>query len=152
MQSHWPCGLYTQKKNIFMHRNGIRGHLIFVLSVCDSVAKNFNLDHNFRTVRVRDFIFGMHTQLMKPFQMTPRSRLVTLTVTFILHFVKIINFGLCCHRGHSCFTNTPVFFYFVDNGDIRVSQNFLLCPQKKYEKLSKQTRIHSTRKCWMRFN
>ena len=47
-------------------QNGIRGHLVFVLSVCDSVAKNFNLGHNFWTIRDIDFIFGMHTQLMKP--------------------------------------------------------------------------------------
>ena len=59
-------------------RNGIRGHLDFVLYVCllyYSVAKKkiFNLRHNFWIVRDRDFIFGIHTQLMKPFQMTPRS-------------------------------------------------------------------------------
>ena len=58
----------------------ILGHLVFVLSVTvclsvsdDSVAKNFNLGHNFWIVKDRDFIFGMHIQLVKPFQMTPRS-------------------------------------------------------------------------------
>ena len=48
----------------------------------------------------------MHTQLMKPFQTTPGTKvydLVTLTVTFIL---KIANFWLCCRRRHSCFTHT----------------------------------------------
>ena len=40
---------------------------------CLSVATNFNLGHNFWTTRDRHFIFGMHTQLMKPFQMAPRS-------------------------------------------------------------------------------
>ena len=54
-------------KNIFMPHNGIRGHLFFVLSVCDSVAKHFILSHNFWTVRDTDFIFGMHTQLIKHF-------------------------------------------------------------------------------------
>ena len=35
--------------------------------------KKLNLGHNFWTVRDRDFIFVIYTQLMKPFQMTPRS-------------------------------------------------------------------------------
>ena len=43
-----------------------------LLSVCLSVV-NFNLHYNIWTVRDRDFIFGMHTPLMMPFQMTPRS-------------------------------------------------------------------------------
>ena len=80
---------------------------------CDAVflsvwlwQKNFYLGYNFWTVRDRDFIFGMHTQLMKPFQMTTRS--VTLIVAFIL---KIANCRLCCRRGHSCFTSTPVLLY-----------------------------------------
>ena len=51
------------------------------LSVCLSVV-NFNICYNFWTIRGRDFIFGMHTLLMKPFQMTPRS--MTLTLTFAL--------------------------------------------------------------------
>ena len=42
------------------------------LFVCLSVV-NFNLRYNFWTVRDRDFIFGIHTPLMMPFQMTPRS-------------------------------------------------------------------------------
>ena len=42
------------------------------LFVCLSVV-NFNLCYNFWTVRDRDFIFGMHTPLIMPFQMTPRS-------------------------------------------------------------------------------
>ena len=36
-----------------------------ILSV--TVAKNFNRGHNFWTVRETDFIYGMHTQIMKPF-------------------------------------------------------------------------------------
>ena len=48
------------------------------VSDCDSVClwlcgKNFNLGHNFWTVKDRDSIFGIHTQLINPFQMTPRS-------------------------------------------------------------------------------
>ena len=57
-----------------------RGHIVFVLSVCLSVCLfvclsvvNFNIRYNFWTVRGRDFIFCMHTSLMIPFQMTPRS-------------------------------------------------------------------------------
>ena len=38
---------------------------------CLSVV-NFNLRYNL-AVRDRDFIFGMHTPLMMPFQMSPRS-------------------------------------------------------------------------------
>ena len=49
-----------------------RGHIVFVLSVCLFVV-NFNLRYNFWTVRDRDFIFGMHTPLMTPFEMKPRS-------------------------------------------------------------------------------
>ena len=52
-----------------------RGHVVFVLSVwlfvclsvCLSVV-NFNLHDNFWIVRDRDFIFGIHTSLMTPFQ------------------------------------------------------------------------------------
>ena len=53
-----------------------RGHIVFVLSVCLFVCLsvvNFNLRYNFWTVSDRDFIFGMRTPLMMPFQMTPRS-------------------------------------------------------------------------------
>ena len=46
--------------------------LFLSLSLCDSEAKNFNLGHNLWTVRDRDFTFGIPTQPMKPFQMTPR--------------------------------------------------------------------------------
>ena len=42
------------------------------LSVCLSVV-NFNLHYYFWTIRDRDFIFGMHTPLMTPFQMTTTS-------------------------------------------------------------------------------
>ena len=40
------------------------------LFVCLSVV-NFNLRYNFWTIRDSDFIFGMHTPLMTPFQVTP---------------------------------------------------------------------------------
>ena len=46
--------------------------LFVCLFVCLSVI-NFNLRYNFWTVRDRDFIFGMHTPLMMPYQITPRS-------------------------------------------------------------------------------
>ena len=56
---------------------GSNGGILFLscLSVCLSVV-NFNLRYNFWTVRDRDFIFGMHTPLMTPFQMTPRHTLI----------------------------------------------------------------------------
>ena len=49
-----------------------QGHVVFDLSVCLSVV-NFNIHYNFWTVRNGDFIFGQHTPLKIPFQMTPRS-------------------------------------------------------------------------------
>ena len=58
----------------------IIGGILFLscLSVCLSVV-NFNLRYNFWTVRDRDFIFGMHTPLMMPFQNgTKFNDLVTL--------------------------------------------------------------------------
>ena len=54
-------------------RNVLNVTLSVCLSVCHSVAKHFNLGHNFLTVRERDFIFVMRTKLMKPFKITPRS-------------------------------------------------------------------------------
>ena len=54
------------------------------LFVCLSVV-NFNLRYNFLTTRDRDFIFGMHTPVMKPFKLTPKiNDLVTLTLTLKL--------------------------------------------------------------------
>ena len=58
-----------------------RGYIVSVMSVCLFVVclfvclsvVNFNLRYNFWTVRDGDFIYGMHTPLMTPFQMTPRS-------------------------------------------------------------------------------
>ena len=57
--------------------------LFVCLSVCLSVV-NFNIHYNFWTVRGRDFIFGMHTPLMMPFQMTPRSMTLWPWLTFAL--------------------------------------------------------------------
>ena len=57
-------------------RHKAPGPLVFILSVCLFVCLfvvNFNLHYNFWTERDRYFIFGMHTPLMTPFQMTPRS-------------------------------------------------------------------------------
>ena len=59
---------------------------LFFLSVCLFVCLhffvNFNILSYFWTIRDEDFTIGMHTPLMIPFQMTPRSK--TLTLTFIL--------------------------------------------------------------------
>ena len=63
----------TQITIIFMPQEWNLGLLLFVLSVCLSVANIIlNLGHTFWTIRDRDFIFGKHTELMKPFRMTPR--------------------------------------------------------------------------------
>ena len=79
--------------------------LFVCLSVCLSVV-NFNLRYIFWTVRDRDFIYGMHTLLMMPFQMTLRS--MTLWPWL---------WPLCKNSfvatGAWCFTNTPVFLFFV---------------------------------------
>ena len=46
---------------------------------------NFNIHYNFLIIRDADFIFCMHTQLMTPFQMTPKvNDHVTLTSEFTL--------------------------------------------------------------------
>ena len=61
--------------DIFMPPDWMIGAYYFCpvfLFVCVSFV-NFNLHYNFWTVRDRDFMFGMHTQLMRPFQITPRS-------------------------------------------------------------------------------
>ena len=95
--------------NFYALGSNDRGHIVFVLSVlsvCLTVV-NFNICYNFWTVRGRDFIFGMHTPLMMPFQMTPRS--MTLW-PWLWPLLKNGFFGLCCRGGHSqCFTNTPWF-------------------------------------------
>ena len=55
----------------------------FVLSVCGKTYINLRyLGHTFWTVRERNLIYSMHTQVMKPLQMTLRS--MTLITTFCL--------------------------------------------------------------------
>ena len=97
---------------IFEPGSNDRGHIVFALFVCLSVCLsvvNFNLPYNFWTVRDRDFIFGMYTQLMMPFQMTPRSiDLVTLTLTLKLK----IAFSTLLPQGHTVvFHKHPLIFY-----------------------------------------
>ena len=83
-------------------RKRIRGYLVFVLSVCDSLTlwqENFNLGRNFWTFRDRDFIFGMNTHYSTNEILSNSTKVndhVTLTATFIQ---KTANFGLCCHQG-----------------------------------------------------
>ena len=54
------------------------------VSVCDKMCaivcgkKKINLGHNFLTVRDKNFIFGMHTRVIKHFQMKPRSMTLSL--------------------------------------------------------------------------
>ena len=56
---------------LFMPLDRMMGCILFLscLFVCLSVV-NFNLCCDFWTLRDRDFISGMHTQLIMPFQMT----------------------------------------------------------------------------------
>ena len=64
------------RKLFFMPPEWNSGTSSFVLSVTLSVTlfkKTLTLAITFWTVRDTDFIFGMQTSLMKPFQMTPRS-------------------------------------------------------------------------------
>ena len=78
------------------------------LSVCLSVV-NFNLRYNIWTVRDRDFIFGMHTPLMMPFEMTPRS--MTLWFDFDL---EAKNSTLLPPGGHTVvFHNHPLDFLYA---------------------------------------
>ena len=93
------------------------------LSVTLSVTlwqKNFNFGHYFWTVKDRHFIFGMHTQLMKPFQMTPR--LITMwpwpwSLTYISK-----NFNPC----HNCWTIRGRAFVF--HVYIPCDKSFLIMP------------------------
>ena len=102
-----------------------RGHIVFVRSVCLSVCLfvclsvclsvvNFNLHYNFWTVRDRDFIFGMHTLLKMPFQMTPRCQWPC-DLDFDL-CAKNSFFGLCCRRvsqTHLDFFFCNTFFFVI---------------------------------------
>ena len=84
-----------------------RGHIVFVLlSVCLSVV-NFNLRYNFWAVRDGDFIFGMNTPLMMPFQKWPCDHDFDLEA-------KNSFFRLCSRRGHTVvFYKHPLIFHFV---------------------------------------
>ena len=79
MGNYRHCMLFDNKTTFLCPRNIIHGHLVFVLSVFQ----------NFCTVRDRDLIFGMHTQLMQPFQMTTGS--MTLTSTNISKNLNFFN-------------------------------------------------------------
>ena len=47
---------------------------VYLLVSCDYVPQN--LCHNFCTIRDRDFIFCRHTELMKPFQIITKSKIM----------------------------------------------------------------------------
>ena len=66
--------------------------LTFVV-IFEPLEVEFHLGHNFLTVRDRDFIFGMYTQLIKPFQITPRS--MTFCPWPLIRISKNFNF---CHN------------------------------------------------------
>ena len=72
----WP----TFHASVTKTQNGnSRAPMMVPITIMSSFGHNFE--------RYRDFIFGMHTQLIKRFQMTPMS--MTLTMTFDLHFLKL---------------------------------------------------------------
>ena len=97
----------------FMPPDWIIGGILFLfclfvclfvrLSVCLSVV-NFNLHFNIWTVSDTDFLFGVHTQLMMPFQMTPRSS--------DLCGVCAINYFFWTLLRHSV-SQTRVFFFLI---------------------------------------
>ena len=71
---------------IFIYAPGSndQGHIVFVLSVClvffclsvclpICLLSTLTFAITFELKRGGDFIFSMHTPLIKPFQMTPRS-------------------------------------------------------------------------------
>ena len=54
-------------------------------------------------VRDRDFIYGVHTQLMMPFQMTPRSGTLTLTFVLKIAFLDFVATGGIVFHKHMYF-------------------------------------------------
>ena len=106
VQSDVPHSLYSISF-ISMPPDRMIGDILCLscLFVCLSVVI-FNLRYNIWTVRDRNFIFGMHTPLMMPFQLTPRS--MTLWPWLWPWRLKYL-FRLCCHRGHTVmFHNHPL--------------------------------------------
>ena len=103
-------------------RYGIRGHLVFVLSVCPSVAKDNNIFHNFWTIRDRVLIWHAYSTLSND---TRVNEFVTLTFN-----TKTSQFGLYCCRGHLYFTNTfcyiiGTFFGLSSNDRIKIAFELL---------------------------
>ena len=94
---------HCEYSNFYAPGSNDRGHIVIVLSFCLSVV-NFNLRYNFWAVRGRNFIFGMHSLLMTPFQMTPMSMIFTLTLKPKIAFWTLLPPG-----DTLCFTNTPWF-------------------------------------------
>ena len=82
------------------------------LWLCGSVAKNFNLGYNFWTVRDKDFVFGMHVHIMKPFQMTPRS--MTLWPWLWLLYLKKQILDFVATGAFVFHKHTRVFIFFWD--------------------------------------
>ena len=99
------------------------------LFICLSVV-NFNLRYNFWTIRERDFIIGMHTPLMIPSQMSPRSMTLWpcdhVTLKLKIAFSTLLPPGAYC-----CVSQTPLdFFYIYRNLIIIIT--FYYCLPCKY--------------------
>ena len=65
------------------------------MSVCLWQKRNFKPDHKFRTEIERESIFDTPTQLMKPFQMMPRSMTLWLLLWPLIYISKNLSF---CHN------------------------------------------------------
>ena len=89
-----------------------RGHTVSIqLSTFLGSAVNFN----FTITRDRDFIFGMHTQLMTPFQKTPRSMTLTLTLLLKIAFLDFVATRYIALYKYILFTlqNVCLCYYFI---------------------------------------
>ena len=76
------------------------GHIVFSLSVCLCVCKNFYIGHSFLMVSDRASIFHIYIPWGKTLSLVPKSR-SNIKVT-------VFRKSGCCGR-HSCFTNTSCF-------------------------------------------
>ena len=105
---HWKLppdikilGTSTSYAYIFMPPDRMIGGILFLsclfvcLFVCLSVV-NFNLRYNLWTVRDGDLIFGVHTPIMMPFQMTPSSMTLSLTLMLKIAFWTLLPPGAYC--------------------------------------------------------
>ena len=75
-------------------------HIVFVPSVF-----NYNICFQFQTVGDKDFIFGMHTQLIMSFEMT---RSMTLSLVLKIAFLNFVAAGGIVLYKHAIFNTVTV--------------------------------------------